>query len=495
MTDFVSNLTITMAVAFVALVGALFLFLVVVYIRDRTQKEDAIIRNFPVLGHFRDFFTYLGTFFRQYFFALDREEQPFNRAQRNWVDRASEGKNLTVPFGSTQNLRTPGTIFFVNSVFPAPDEPNEEPEPITFGADGPNPFTTQSFFNVSAMSYGSISKPAVQALSHGARRAGIWLNTGEGGISPYHLEGGADLIFQIGTANYGVRRSDGTLDTERLAVLSKQPEVKMIELKLSQGAKPGKGGILPAEKVTEEIAEIRTIPPHQASISPNAHPGVDSLETLIDHVTLIRQTAQLPIGIKLVMGETNWLDAFCKLIQERGLSQAPDFITLDSADGGTGAAPQSTMDHVGLPIFESLPLLVDTLNRHQLRERIKVIASGKLMTPSAIAWALAMGADCVNNARGFMFALGCIQSLQCNKNTCPTGVATHDEDLQKGLDPADKAQRVAQYAKNVRSEVAMIARACGVKDPRHLKRHHARMIIDDTRSASLADLFPDVTAE
>ena len=348
-----------------------------------------------------------------------------------------------------------------------------------------------SVFNISGMSFGSISKPAVQALSAGAKKAGIWMNTGEGGLSPYHLEGGADIVFQIGTAKYGVRDALGGLSDDRLRELAAHEQVKMFEIKLSQGAKPGKGGILPGEKVTAEIARIRAIEVGVSSISPNRHPEVKSAAGLLDMIHRVRSVTSKPTGIKVAIGATAWLDDLCREINRRGIESAPDFITIDSADGGTGAAPMSLIDFVGLPIKESLPLVVDILTSHGVRDRIKVIASGKLITPAQAAWALCVGADFIVSARGFMFALGCIQALQCNKNTCPTGITTHDKKLQRGLNVIDKTERVASYATAMRKEIHIIAHSCGVSEPRKLKRLHARIVGNDGRSTPLDELYPE----
>jgi len=461
------------------------LAIVVMFVVDVTQTKSAVRRNFPVVGRFRYLFESMGEFFRQYFFAQDREEMPFNRAQRSWVYRAAKGVDSTVAFGSTLNITPTGTPIFVNCPYPVLQRDAAETDPMTIGPYARKPYSAPSIFNVSAMSFGAISKPAVLALSNGSRMAGNWLNTGEGGISPWHLEGGCDIVFQIGTAKYGVRDKDGLLSDDKLREVGEIEQVKMIELKLSQGAKPGKGGILPAEKVTAEIAAIRGIPEGEASISPNRHPEIESASDLLDTINRMRDVSGLPVGFKAVIGAYGWLDELFEEIHERGIESAPDFITVDSGDGGTGAAPMSLIDSVGLPIKESLPLVVDMLNRAGLRERIKVIASGKLINPTGVALALSMGADFVNSARGFMFALGCIQALQCNKNTCPTGVTTHDKKLQRGLVPEDKAERVYQYSKNMRKEIGIIAHSCGVTEPRGLRRFHCRVVQHDGRSLPL----------
>ncbi len=463
----------------------------VMYVLDVSQTQHAIRRNYPVIGRFRYFFEYLGDFFRQYFFAMDREELPFNRAQRSWAYRAAKNVDTTVPFGSTRDLRATGTVIFVNCPFPTLDTDAVEAEPMTIGYCR-TPYVARSFFNISAMSYGSISKPAILALSNGARMAGIWLNTGEGGLSPYHLAGGCDLVFQMGTAKYGVRDLHGNLDEGKLREVAGHPQMRMIEIKLSQGAKPGKGGILPGAKVTEEIARIRGIPAGHDSISPNRHTDINNNRELLDMIARIRDVTGKPVGFKAVVSEGSWLDELFAEVLKRGAESAPDFITVDSAEGGTGAAPQPLIDDMGLPLRESLPLLVDKLEEYGLRERVRVIASGKLVTPADVAWALCVGADFINTARGFMFALGCIQALQCNKNTCPTGITTHNEKLQRGLVPEDKAVRVMNYAKNMRHEVGMIAHSCGVREPRQLRRHHARIVMANGLSVPLNELYPEV---
>jgi len=268
----------------------------------------------------------------------------------------------------------------------------------------------------------------------------------------------------------------------------------MFEIKLSQGAKPGKGGILPGGKVTEEVAAIRLIDPGKHSISPNRHPEINSEADLLDMIERVRRVTGKPTGFKTVIGTPDWIDDLCDEIHRRGIESAPDFITVDSADGGSGAAPMSLIDYMGLPIKESLPLVVDVLTKHGLRDRIKVVASGKMVLPGPVAWALCAGADFVASARGFMFALGCIQALQCNKNTCPTGVTTHDPKLQRGLDPVDKAERVARYALSSSKEVGVIAHSGGVPEPRRLKRFHCRIVQDDGKSVPLDELYPEQEA-
>ena len=487
---FAMNVLETLALLFAFAIGALIFVALVLFVLDRIQTEDAIRRNYPVIGRFRHLFATLGEFFRQYFFAMDREELPFNRAQREWVKRAGEGRGNTVAFGSTRNLNVTGTPIFANAAFPPLDDQFASSEPLVIGAGARIPYSAKSFFNISGMSYGAISKPAVQALSRGAKEAGVWLNTGEGGLSPFHLEGGCDVIFQIGTAKYGVRDENGGLSDEKLRKAAAHETVRMFEVKLAQGAKPGKGGILPGEKVTAEIADIRGIPVGSDSLSPNRHLEVNDWGELLDFVGHIRKVTGKPVGIKTVVGTEAGIQGLFDEITARGASTAPDFITIDGGEGGTGAAPMPLIDLVGMSIREALPLVADMRDAAGLKGRIRIIASGKLVNPGDIAWALAAGADFITSARGFMFSLGCIQALKCNKNTCPTGITTHDLRFQKGLVVEDKYKRVARYAKSIVKEVETIAHSVGVPEPRQLRRHHVRLMQDNGRSALMSDVYP-----
>ena len=479
------NIISALAVLFILVVGVIAAVVIVLFIIDRRQTEDAIRRNYPVLGRFRHLFTELGEFFRQYFFAMDREELPFNRAQRDWIKRAGSGKSNTIAFGSTRNLAAPGTPIFVNAAFPPLDEQAAVTQPLLIGPTARAPYMAPSIFNLSGMSYGAISKPAVQALSRGCKEAGVWMNTGEGGLSPFHLEGGCDIVFQMGTAKYGVRDAQGHLDPEKLRAVAAHPQVKMIEIKLAQGAKPGKGGILPESKITPEIAKIRGIEMGKDSLSPNRHVEVDDFADLLDFVAEVREISGLPTGIKTVMGNGQAFKEMFALINERGHDSAPDFITLDGGEGGTGASPMPLMDLVGVSIREALPYVARLRNEAGLKDRIRMISSGKLVNPGDIAWALCAGADFVTSARGFMFSLGCIQALKCNKNTCPTGITTHDPRFQKGLVVEEKYKRVASYAKNVVKEVETIAHSVGVTEPRAMRRVHVRIVQSDGSSIPL----------
>ncbi|MES9968940.1 MAG: FMN-binding glutamate synthase family protein [Candidatus Thiodiazotropha sp.] len=476
---------------FIFVIGCVVLLVIILFIIDLFQTKDAIRHNFPVIGRFRSLFNRLGEFFRQYFFAMDREEMPFNRAERDWVYHSAAGIDNTIAFGSTKSLNTPGTTLFVNTPFPTLAADAARAPAVVIGANCEHPYTTSSLIHISGMSYGAISIPAVRALSQGAKLAACWLNTGEGGLSPYHLEGGCDLVFQIGTAKYGVRDPEGRLSEHKLRQIAAIPQVKMFEIKLSQGAKPGKGGILPGTKVTQEIAEIRGIPVGEDAISPNRHPEISNFSELLEFINRVRDLSGKPVGFKTVIGTHTWLEEMCKKIHQRGIDCAPDFITIDGGDGGTGAAPMPLMDSVGLPIKAALPKVVDILQRYGLRDRIKVIASGKLINPSETAWAFCVGADFVTSARGFMLAMGCIQALKCNRNSCPTGITTHNKRLQKGLNPQRKAIRIKNFVEKIHYGSGLIAHSCGVPHPRALARNHCQIIQANTQPIPLDRLYPN----
>ncbi len=377
-------------IAFALIAGLAFIF-----ISDITQKKHGVLRNYPVVGHLRYYFEQLGEYFRQYFFSGDREEMPFNRATRGWVYRLAKNEGGTIGFGSTYDLHDAGALIFVNHPFPVLEE-ERLPTPALKLGDGfcRDPFEARSIVNVSGMSFGAISAPAVRALSRGAAVAGCWMDTGEGGLSPYHLEGGCDVIMQIGTAKYGVRDAQGNLSPDRLRELSKS--VKAFEIKLSQGAKPGKGGVLPGRKVTPEIAEIRGIPEGRDSISPNRHRDIANMSELLDKVAWIRDLTGRPVGVKTAVGGWRFMNEMADIVHRRGLEYAPDFLAIDGGEGGSGAAPQALADHMSLSIEEALPRVVDALIESGLRERVRVIASGKLVTSARAAWALCVGADFVN---------------------------------------------------------------------------------------------------
>ena len=468
---------------------AVILFVVFIFIQDVTQKKHGVLRNYPVIGHLRYFFEQLGEYFRQYFFAGDRDEMPFNRSTRGWVYRLAKNEGGTVGFGSTYDLHLPGALIFVNHPFPVLEEERLPTPSLILGENHcKQPFEAKSLVNISGMSFGAISAPAVRALSRGSAVAGCWMDTGEGGLSPYHLEGGGDIIMQIGTAKYGVRDAHGELSAERLLELSKV--VKAFEIKLSQGAKPGKGGVLPGKKVTPEIARIRGIPEGRDSISPNRHRDISDINQLLDKVAYIRDLTGRPVGVKTAIGGWTFLNDLADAVHRRGLEFAPDFLVVDGGEGGSGAAPQALADHMSLSIEEALPRVVDSLIESGLRQRVRVVASGKLVTSARAAWALCVGADFINTARGFMFSLGCIQALRCHTNTCPTGITTHSHRLQRALVVEEKYLRVANYANNMNREIDMIAHSCGVRHARELRREHVRIVQANCQSIALNMIYP-----
>src|SRR3989304_3514710 len=347
------------------------------FIQDITQKKHTVLRNYPVIGRLRFFFEEMGEYFRQYFFAGDREEMPFNRATRGWVYKESKGEGGIIGFGSTNDLREPGSIIFVNHPFPVLEEDRLLTPSLTLGEGYcRHPFEARSIVNISGMSFGAISAPAVRALSRGAADAGCWMDTGEGGLSPYHREGKCDIIMQIGTAKYGIRDLDGRFSPEKAQELAKV--VRAFEIKLSQGAKPGKGGGLPGGKVTEEIARIRGIPAGRDSTSPNRHPAIANVDDLLDKVAYIRALPGRPVGVKTAIGGWGFINELCDAVLRRGKEVAPDFLQIDGGEGGSGAAPQTLMDHMALPIAEALPRVVDSLLQSDLQNRAPGVAAGKL---------------------------------------------------------------------------------------------------------------------
>src|SRR5689334_19357606 len=351
-------------IGFALLVGVAFIF-----ISDITQKKHGVLRNYPVIGHLRYFFEQLGEYFRQYFFSGDRDEMPFNRATRGWVYRLAKNEGGIIGFGSTYDLHHAGALIFVNHPFPVLEE-ERLPTPSLALGEGycREPFEARSIVNVSGMSFGAISAPAVRALSKGAAVAGCWMDTGEGGLSPYHLEGGCDVIMQIGTAKYGVRDAQGNLSTDRLVELSKV--VRAFEIKLSQGAKPGKGGVLPGRKVTPEIAHIRGIPEGRDSISPNRHRDISNMNELLEKIAWMRDLTGRPVGIKTAVGGWRFMNEMADIVHRRGLEFAPDFLVIDGGEGGSGAAPQALADHMGLSIEEALPRVIDALIETGLNQRV-----------------------------------------------------------------------------------------------------------------------------
>jgi glutamate synthase domain-containing protein 2 len=449
---------------------------VAVYRHDVRQTQHTILRNYPVLGHFRYFAETWGEYMRQYQYLPDWAERPFNRLERSWVYRSAKGVSNLVSFGS----EAAPAFAFRNAPFPILDEEKQRYPGKTIGiTEGPGacarPYHARSFFNISGMSYGALSHAAVSALSRGAGQAGIWMATGEGGLSRYHLEGGADIVMQIGTAKYGVRDAMGNLSEEKLREIAAHDQVRMFEVKLAQGAKPGKGGILPGAKVSAEIAVIRGIPMGQDSISPNRHKDIGNIAELGAFIDRVRTVTGKPVGVKIVAGHPEFLDDWFADLRANP-AHCPDYIAIDGGEGGTGAAPAALADYVGMPITQALPLVAAALDRHGLKPRIRLVASGKLITPDKVAWALCMGADFAVSARGFMFSLGCIQAMKCGSGRCPTGVTASDPKMIAGLDPADKGVRVQRYAERVLEEVEIIAHACGITDASGFNPSHVTEI-------------------
>lgn len=445
--------------------------LVVIFVRDITQREHSVLRNYPLVGHLRFVSERYGRLLREYFIVGDRDELPFDRATRSWVYRAAKNVPDMIGFGSTYPQHTGEALSFVPAPFPLNKALCVSAPPVLIGAEFCTyPFLARSLVNISGMSYGALSEPAVRALSRGAQGAGCWLNTGEGGLAPAHREGHCDLMMQVGTAKFGIRDQEGRLSPERARDLGRV--VKAFEIKLSQGAKPGRGGVLPARKVTPEVAAIRGIKAYQDAMSPAVHPEIQSVDGLLDAITRLRDLTGRPVGVKTALGDGALIEQMCEAVLRRGVADAPDFLTIDGAEGGSGATPQMLADHMGLPLSEALPMAVDILVSAGLKERIRVVASGKLVTPAKAAWALCMGADFVVTGRGFLFALGCIQALRCHTDTCPTGITTHNKRLQRGLVVTDKSLRVARYGQALNRDIDLLAHICGVPHGRFLRREH-----------------------
>jgi glutamate synthase domain-containing protein 2 len=474
------------------LAGVAVLLVGIVALHDLTQRTHAITRNFPVIGHFRYWLEELGHPLRQYWFAGDRDERPYDRVTRSWVYASAKGQNNLVGFGSQADHHEPGRILIVPSLYPtrarAATPESDLPRPRRIGAKRGQPYQPRRFANISGMSFGALSANAVRALSRGARLAGCYMSTGEGSLSPYHLEGGCDILYQIGPAKFGCRTEDGRFDDEKARAILALPQVKMVEIKLAQGAKPGKGGLLPREKITPEIAAIRGIPMGVDCHSPNGFDEFHDAPSLLAFIDRVRTLTAKPVGLKLVVGSLADVAELCRAIREHG--DGPDFIAVDGKEGGSGAAPLALVEHVGLPLRDGLTAVDSALRREGLRDDVCVIASGKIATGADVATHLALGADLVHIARGFMLSLGCIQAMRCHTNTCPTGIATQNRWLQAGLDPADKGVRVSNYAIALERDLHMITHACGLTHPAQLDRTHLVMNVSPGVQKSLAEIYP-----
>jgi glutamate synthase domain-containing protein 2 len=456
--------------------------------RDLVQRRHALLRNYPVVGHFRYLSELIRPELRQYFGESDTDGVPFDRETRSLVYRRAKGDLDTVPFGTKRDLAASGVEWIPHSMYPEPARADESR--VVIGAGTSSAPYACSRLNVAAMSYGALSGPAIRSLSAGARLGGFALNSGEGGVSAYHLEGGGALIWQIGTAYFGCRTADGRFDPVRFAKMAAHDSVKMIELKLSQGGKPGYGGVLPASKVSAEIAAIRGVRQGERVVSPPAHPGIESAGDLLRFVSRLRDlSGNKPVGIKLCVGTERDVVDLAEAMCTTGI--AVDYIVVDGAEGGTGAAPLEFANHVGAPLEHGLVLLVDTLRRLGLRDRVRVFASGRVLTGFDLFRAIALGADGCFSGRGMMLALGCLQALRCNTNDCPVGIATQDPALSSALDVTDKSERVKRYhAATIASFHALLG-AVGARDPSELDRRHVLRRVSLTRAATLADLYPD----
>jgi glutamate synthase (ferredoxin) len=459
------------------------LFLMGVALMDVTQKNQAIKHNFPVVGHLRYWLEAIGPELRQYWVANDKEELPFNRAERRWIYASAKGQNNNFGFGTTETIYEVGYPIIKHATFPFPDtgfhgfkgfEDDKSAVPCLKVLGGANrrkhAFRPSSIINVSAMSFGSLGENAVTAINRGVSKAGCLQNTGEGGISPYHKSGG-DLIYQLGTGYFGSRGPDGKFSMEALKRrLADTPSVRAIEVKLSQGAKPGKGGILPGKKVTAQIAAIRGVEIGKDCMSPNAHTAFGTTDELIDFVEQIAGETGLPVGIKSAVGESAFWKDLATRMQKRGAG--PDFITIDGGEGGTGAAPLAFTDHVALPFKTGFARVYQHFLEAGAADRVVWIGSGKLGFPDRAILAIAMGVDMINIAREAMIAIGCIQALKCHTDHCPAGVATQNRWLQAGLDPDNKAIRLERFVKSFRKELLAIAHAAGLRHPSEFNGDH-----------------------
>ena len=462
-----------------------------VFIHDKLQKSDPVLRRYPVLAWGRKALTAIGPFLRQYWFADDRSETPFNRITRRWIYQTARGERNNIGFGSQLDMDSVGSIVFLPATFTNKathlgDEVGHAFRRIIGGRGDVMPVPMTHFVYVSAMSYGALSRRAVAGLNRGAFKANIFHNTGEGGLARAFEEGG-NLIFQVGTAKYGIRDDEGNLDDGLLAEVASHPEVKLFEIKLAQGAKPGKGGMLLKEKITEEIAVMRKIPMGVDAYSPPRHAEFDDVDGLFDFIDHVRSVTQKPVGIKLVIGHPEEIESIAKKMAG-DLNRGPDFITIDGGEGGTGAAPLVLASHAGLPLKQALAIADRTLRKHAVRDHLALFASGKISTPAEVAVAMALGADVVGIARGFLFAIGCIQALRCHTGECPAGICTPGEMAQKAIDVEAASDRVATYAKTLMKETQMLAESCGYTDPSQINPHDVMIQVEPGRLEYLDQL-------
>lgn len=470
--------------------SAIIIPLVLIYLYDITQKKHTILRNFPILGHLRFIFEFIRPEIQQYFIASDFEERPYSRESRSLIYERAKKALDTIPFGTRRELLEvgyDGLFHSLNAKFPS-----EVEQRIVIGnAQCKNPYLS-SHMNISGMSFGALSANAVMAMNLGAKMGGFAHATGEGGLSPYHLMGG-DVVWQIGTAYFGCRNADGTFNPEEFAKEAQRPEVKMIELKLSQGAKPSHGGILPAAKLTREIAEIRKVPMGHDVISPPTHSAFHNPIEMMYFIQKLRDlSGGKPVGFKLCVGHRKEFLSICKGMLVTGI--IPDFIAVDGAEGGTGAAPIEFANRVGMPLAEGLAFVHNSMVGIGLRDQIRIAASGKIVSGFDMVTKMALGADVCNVARAMMLATGCIQSLQCNANTCPTGITTHDKRLQKGLVVEQKKDRVANFHAATMHSFYELVGAMGLSSPSDITPDHVFKRVSPTQVKTYRELYNFIPA-
>lgn len=462
------------------------LTLVLLGLRDITQKRHAVLRNYPVAARLRFLFEGIRPEIRQYFFEDDKDGTPFARDKRAIVYQRAKKELETRPFGTQYDVYKEQYEWLHHSVAPKPPVTHEELR-VLIGGSCAKPYSA-SLLNISAMSYGSLSSNAILALNKGAKAGGFYHDTGEGGVSPYHRENGGDLVWELGSGYFGARGGDGAFDPVRFAEGASDPQIRMVELKLSQGAKPGHGGMLPAAKITPEIAAIRHIPMGQDCISPPSHSAFSTPVGLLEFVARMRElSGGKPAGFKLCIGHRWEFMAICKAMLETGIT--PDFIVIDGKEGGTGAAPMEFMDHIGTPLRDGLSFAHNALLGVGLRDRVRLGASGKIVSAFDMARVMALGADWCNAARGFMFAVGCIQAQSCHTGACPTGVATQDPARARAIVVPDKAARVTSFQRGTLHALAELVGAAGLSHPSELRPHHFLRRADADRVRSFAELY------
>jgi glutamate synthase domain-containing protein 2 len=460
-------------------------------LRDIKQDRHAILRNYPVIGHARFLMEYIRPEMRQYFLESDNEAAPFSRAQRSLVYQRAKGESDKRPFGTQLDVSAEGYEWINHSMAPSKVTSHDFRITVGHAASGCTQPYAMSVFNISAMSFGALSANAILALNQGAKRGGFAHDTGEGSISQHHRVHGGDLIWEIGSGYFGCRNDDGTFNADKFTANARDPQVKMIELKLSQGAKPGHGGLLPGSKVTPEIAAARGVPVGVDCVSPAAHSAFSTPVELLHFIAHLRDlSGGKPTGFKLCIGHPWEWFAIVKAMQATGIT--PDFIVVDGAEGGTGAAPLEFTDHVGAPLQEGLLLVHNTLKGVNLRSRIRLGCAGKVVSAFDIARMMALGADWCNSARGFMFALGCIQAQTCHTGHCPTGVTTQDAHRQQALHVPTKADRVFNFHQQTLHALLEMVQAAGLSHPGAISAHHIVRRLDDNQVRLLANLVPQM---